>query len=111
MLVVTDGTPVEAVVVCTEQGEILWRIVSSGGGRPDQEAISYGEVPIGFRQEVPQQGPPRAFVNGELLQVHVFSKTRDMGDIGQATGPKEFQTRVNFSGPRTEQIGLVDCRR
>lgn len=110
MFVVTDGTPIQSVVVCTDKGEILWRIVSSGDGRPDPRTIPYGEVPSGFRQEVPNQGTPREFVKGEVLQVHVLSKTRDMGDVGRATGPREFRTLVNFGGPRPERIDLVDCR-
>jgi hypothetical protein len=110
MFVVTDGTPVQAVVVCTDEGEVLWRIVSSGVG-PEPKAIPYGEVPPGFRQEVPREGVPRQFVKNELLQVHVLSKTADMADGGRATGPKEFLTLVNFSGPRTEQTPFPDCRR
>ena len=110
MFVVTDSTPIQAVVVCTDKGEILWRIVSSGNGRPDPKAIPYGQVPPGFRQEVPRQGTPRVFVKGESLQVHVLSKTRDMGDLGRATGPRQFLTLVNFSGPRAERIDLLDCR-
>ncbi len=110
MFVVTDGTPIQAVVVCSDKGEILWRIVSSGSGRPDPKAIPYGEVPPGFRQEVPHQGSPREFVKGEVLQVHVLSETRNMGDRGRATGPREFLTLVNFGGPRAGRIDLLNCR-
>jgi hypothetical protein len=110
MFVATDGTPVQAVVVCTDEGEVLWRIVSTGGG-PEPKAIPYGEVPPGFRQEMPREGTPRRFVKNEFLQVHVLSKAADMADGGRATGPKEFLTLVNFSAPRTEHAAFPDCRR
>jgi hypothetical protein len=110
MFVVTDGMPIQAVVVCTNDGEVLWRIVSNGS-QPDPKAIPYGGVPPGFKQEVPRQGTPRHFVTNESLQVHVLSKTADMADAGRATGPKEFLTLVNFSGPRTVQTAFPDCRR
>jgi hypothetical protein len=109
MFVVTDGTPIQAVIVCTGKGEILWRIVSTGAG-PEPKAIPYGEVPPGFRQEVPRQGFPRPFVENEPLEVHVLSKTRDMGDGGRATGPNRFLTIVNFSGDRSETSPYPDCR-
>lgn len=109
MFVVTDGTPIQAVVVCTDTGEVLWRIVGSSNG-PDPKTIPYGAVPPGFRQEVPAQGAPREFAENEYLQVHVLSKTRDMGDGGKATGPREFLTLVNFGGPRPERADQVDCR-
>jgi hypothetical protein len=109
MFVVTDGTPVQAVIVCTNEGEVLWRIVATGTG-PEPKAIPYGEVPPGFRQEVPSQGAPRPFVENELLDVHVLSKTADMADGGRATGPREFLTLVNFSGPRTPNTPYPDCR-
>jgi len=31
MFVVTDGTPIQAVIVCADSGETLWRLVSAGG--------------------------------------------------------------------------------
>lgn len=109
MFVVTDGTPIQAVIVCTYEGEILWRIVSAGGG-PAPKAIPYGEMPRGFRQEIPRQSAPRQFVRNESLQVHVLSKTADMADGGRATGPREFLTLANFTEPRTEQTAFPDCR-
>jgi hypothetical protein len=109
MFVVTDGTRIQAVIVCTNEGEILWRIVATGKGR-EPKAIPYCEVPSGFKQEVPGQGAPRLFVKNEPLEVHVLSKTADMGDGGRATGPKEFLTLVNFSGYRTENTPYPNCR-
>jgi hypothetical protein len=110
MFVVTDGTPVEAIVVCSDQGEILWRIVATGQGS-DLKSVPYGQVPPRFRQEVPRQGSPRAFVKDELLQVHVLSRVHDMADGGRATGPREFLTLVNFSGNRSGPSEQLDCRR
>ena len=109
MFVVTDGTPTQAIIVCTGDGEILWRIVATAAG-PEPRVVPYGEVPPGFRQEVPHQGAPRQFVKNETLQVHVLSKTADMADGGRATGPKEFLTLVSFSGPRAEHTAFPDCR-
>ena len=109
MFLVTDGTPIQGVVVCSDTGEVLWRIVGQSNG-PDPETIPYGSVPPGFRQEVPAQGPPREFVENEYLQVHVLSRTRDMGDGGKATGPRQFLTLVNFGGPRPERADQVECR-
>jgi len=56
MFVVTDGTTVQAIIVCTDEGETLWRIVSTGTG-PEPKVVPYGEVPPGFRQEVPLRAP------------------------------------------------------
>ena len=86
MFVVTDGTPVQAIIVCADKGEVLWQIVSVGAaGQP--KAVPYGEVPPGFRQEMPREGTPRPFIRNESLEVHVLSQTADMGDGGRATGP------------------------
>jgi hypothetical protein len=109
MFVVTDGTPVQAIIVCTNKGEVLWRILSVGTG-VQPKAVPYGEVPTGFRQEVPPEGLPRPFVRNEPLEVHVLSKTSDMADGGRATGPREFLTLVEFSGDRTESTPFPDCR-
>ena len=111
MFVVTDGTPIQAVIVCADSGETLWRLVSVGGHGPEPKSIPYGEVPPGFRQDVPHEGAPRDFVKGEYLQVHILSKTRDMGDMGKATGPREFLTLVNFGRSSPERADLLDCRR
>ena len=108
MFVATDGTPIHAVVVCADGGEILWRIVATGQG-PEPRAIPYGIVPSGFRQEVPREGTPRPFVRDERLKVYVLSKTSEMGDGGRATGPNEFLTLVNFGSDRTEQTPYPDC--
>ena len=79
MFVVTDGTPVQAIIVCADKGEVLWQIVSVGAaGQP--KAVPYGEVPPGFRQEMPREGTPRPFIRNESLEVHVLSQTADMGD-------------------------------
>jgi hypothetical protein len=109
MFVTTDGAPVQAVIVCTNKGEILWR-VGATGGELQPKAIPYGEVPPGFRQEVPPTGAPRPFVKNEPLEVHVLSKTSDMGAGGRATGPRAFLTLVEFSGDRTDQTPYPDCR-
>jgi hypothetical protein len=109
MFLVTDGTPIQSVVVCNDKGEVLWRIVASGS-RSDPKTIPYGDVPPGFKQEVPTSGAPRDFVENEHLQVHVLSKTQDMGDGGKATGPRQFLTLVNFGGPRPERADQVECR-
>ncbi len=109
MFVVTDGTPVQAIIVCADKGEVLWQIVSVGAaGQP--KAVPYGEVPPGFRQEMPREGTPRPFIRNESLEVHVLSQTADMGDGGRATGPNEFLTVVEFSGDRTEDTPFPDCR-
>jgi hypothetical protein len=109
MLVATDGAPVQAIVVCSDMGEVLWRVVAPGAGIQVSH-VPYGLVPAGWVQEVPTQGPPRDFRKGEHLQVHVLSGQRDMGDGGRATGRREFLTVVNFSAPRQGSVADVQCR-
>ena len=105
MLVATDGTPVLAIVVTSGAGpngpgETIWRICSpTGRSAEDLGYVPYGSVPAGFRQEIPASGPPRAFLEGERLDVHVLSATMDVADGGQAGGPQEFRTQVWYSGP------------
>jgi len=111
MFVVTDHTPVEAIIVCSDSGEVLWRIVASPDPVDGLQRVRYGDVPTGFKQEVPGGGPPRPFNKGEPLQVHVLSRTHDMGDVGHAIGPREFYTAVNFGGPRPSSPSAVECAR
>ena len=111
MLLVTDRTPVQAIVVCSDTGEVLWRVVSAARAEVNPQQVPYGSVPVGFVQEVPSTGGPRPFRRGEHLQVHVLSATRDMGDAGKATGAREFLTVVNFSGPRPLLASQVECKR
>jgi len=110
MLVATDRTPVQAIVVCADTGEVLWRVTGASVQGRNLEDVRYGRVPDGFVQEVPSQGSPRAFNPGEHLQVHVLSATRDMGDGGRATGAREFLTLVNFGGPRPASASGVECK-
>jgi hypothetical protein len=110
MFVATDTAAIEAIVVCSDSGEVLWRIVAS----PPVEGLQrvpYGDVPDGFKQQVPTAGSPRPFKQGEPLQVHVLSGTRDMGDGGHATGPREFHTAVSFGGPRPSSPRAIECAR
>jgi hypothetical protein len=111
MFVTTDNTAVEAIVVCSDSGEVLWRIVASPHPVEGLRRVPYGSLPEGFKQQVPSAGPPRLFKQGEPLQVHVLSGTRDMGDGGHATGPREFRTVVNFGGPRPSSPSAVECAR
>ena len=110
MFVATDHTPVQAIVVCSDTGEVLWRIVSRKDGGREPESIPYGTVPEGFAQDIPPTGRPRPFVVGEYLQVHVFSATKDMGDAGTAVGPAEFRSGAWFGGPRLAKVEDLDCR-
>ena len=111
MFVATDNTAIEAIVVCSDSGEVLWRIVASPHPVEGLHRVPYGDVPAGFNQQVPSTGPPRPFKQGEPLQVHVLSGTRDMGDGGHATGPREFRTAVNFGGTRPSSPSAVECSR
>lgn len=109
MYVATDGTPVAAIVVCSNTGEVLWRIVASSQTPTLGNEVKYGQVPDGYRQEWPTHGSPRPFRDGEYLQVHVLSATWDMGDAGYASGTREFVTVANFGESRPATAAAVRC--
>jgi hypothetical protein len=55
-----------------EKNTVLWKIVpkpaSRGAGIDDLPTITYGELPIGFQQEVPNIGQPSRLVEGKIYE-------------------------------------------
>lgn len=110
MLVASDGTPVEEVLVCSG-AEVLWRIVAVPRGVPGLKHVPYGALPDGFAQHTPPRGTPRPFRDGEQLEVHVLTASHDMAEGGRATGPGEFLSIVWFDGPRAAPATDSPCAR
>ena len=105
---VTDGTPLKAIIVCTMDNEVLWRIVAPANVAL-LGAIPYGSVPPAFLQEIPPAGmPPRDFLPKETLQVRNLSATEEMGITGVATGVRKLRSVAQWGGRR--RPAPLDCR-
>ena len=85
-----DGsTPVRYFIVFDANAKPVWKLVASGAVTVGR--VKYGQVPVGFVQEVPAgSAHPRPLRTGEELAIVIITPTAAYRHKGQATGPAEF---------------------
>jgi hypothetical protein len=102
----TDGSHrVNTFVVLDGRLQVLWKIAAPAPGVRSGEHIVYGEVPNGFRQEIPTgEARPRPMAQGEPLIVVIV--TPEYVYRGECVGDRPTEPRCESweSGPPEKSI-------
>ena len=101
-----DGSHrVTTFAVMDGRSETLWRLSAPAPGVRSAEHVEYGQVPVGFKQEVPAgDAQPRPMTRGEKLIVVIVTPEFVYRGECEGAGPKEPRCESWESGPPKKDV-------
>lgn len=112
LVVISGPEAFNSFALLDEQNRVLWRLVAERPAPVD--ALFYGRVPQGFRQETPADGSaPRALMLGEPLRLESVTPRRVFQHEGWAASSRrlsieywEMKLRTAPEAPRLDDAAL-----